>query len=75
MLSLSSDCFGVVRSSIIPKPKLSTRAAGWFSVVGLSGAMVVDALSSTSQESRGSWGAFGGFWSLDKALQVGLHFC
>ena len=48
------NSFGAVQSSIIPKLKLSTRAAGWFSVMGLLGAMVVDALSSTSQESQGS---------------------
>ncbi|WP_314907423.1 hypothetical protein, partial [Corynebacterium matruchotii] len=38
-------------------------------------ALIVDALSPTSQETWGSWGALGGFWSLDKALQVGLHWC
>lgn len=75
LLSLSSDYSGVLQSSIIPKLKLSTRAAGWFSVVGLLGMMVVDALSPTSQESQGSWGVLGGFWGLDEVLQAGLHWC
>ncbi|EEG26741.1 hypothetical protein CORMATOL_01562 [Corynebacterium matruchotii ATCC 33806] len=38
-------------------------------------ALIVNALSSTSRKIRGSRGALGGFWSLDKALQAGLHWC
>ena len=36
---------------------------------------MVDALSPISRKIRDSWGVFGGFWSLDEALQVGLHWC
>jgi len=37
--------------------------------------LIADILSSTFQKIEGPPDVFGGFWSLDKALQTGLHWC
>jgi len=37
--------------------------------------LIADILSSTFQKIEGSPDVFGGFWSLDKVLQVRLHWC
>lgn len=42
---------------------------------GIMESNTVHLLSSTSQETWGSWGALGELWSLGKMLQVRLHFC